>query len=148
VIPNVQHIVAAAIRNKRLLGLFYDGQPHDRFIEPHIIYTSTQEILIVLAYQVRGYHSSKRQDSFWRPFQLRKIDEISVLDELFLPRIGEGYFKVAALIKGQTHLRVNDADAYMHFSPAIYGPPVPVYIATSPSLTMPRIEPKRNSIRS
>ena len=138
-IPNVQHIVAAAIRNKRRLGLRYDDRPQDRFVEPHIIYTSDQEVATVLAYQVRGYHSSRRQGSFWRPFQLRKIDEISVIDELFLPRIGEGYFKVAALIKGQTLLRVNDADAYMHFSTAIHGPPVPVYIATSPSLTMPRL---------
>jgi len=70
---------------------------------------------------------------------LRKIDNIAVIDELFLPRIGEGYFKVAALIKGQTLLRVNEADAFMHFSTAIHGPPVPVYVATSPSLTMPRV---------
>jgi hypothetical protein len=66
-----------------------------------------------------------------------------VIDELFLPRFGEGYFKVAALIKGQTLFRVNDADAYMHFSKAIHGPPVPVYIATSPSLAMPRITSRR-----
>ena len=138
-IPNVQHIVAAAIRNKRRLGLRYDGRLHDRFVEPHVIFTSDQDTLTVLAYQVRGYHSLRRQGSFWRPFQLRKIDNISVIDELFLPRISEGYFKVAALIKGQTLLRVNEADAFMHFSTAIHGPPVPVYIATSPSLTMPRV---------
>ena len=138
-IPNVQHIVAAAIRNKRRLGLCYDGQSHDRFVEPHIIFTSDQDTLTVLAYQIRGYHSSRRLGSFWRPFQLRKIDNIAVIDELFLPRIGEGYFKVAALIKGQTLLRVNEADAFMHFSTAIHGPPVPVYVATSPSLTMPRV---------
>ena len=142
-IPNVQHIVAAAIRNKRRLGLRYDGRPQDRFVEPHIIYTSDQEVATVLAYQVRGYHSSRRQGSFWRPFQLRKIDEISVIDELFLPRFSEGYFKAAALIKGQTLLRVNDADAYMHFSKAIHGPPLPVYIGTSPSLTMPRVARKK-----
>ena len=144
-IPNVQHFVAAAIRNKRRLCLRYDGRPQDRFVEPHIIFASDQEIVTVLAYQVRGYNSSRRQGSFWRPFHLGKIDEISVIDELFLARIGEGYFKVAALIKGRTLLRVNDADAYMHFSTAIHGPPVPVYIATSPSLTMPRIVPGSKS---
>lgn len=146
-IPNVQHIVASAIRNKRRLRLYYDGRPDDRFVEPHIIYISDQEIVMALAYQVWGHHSSRRQGPFWRPFQLRKIDEISVTDELFLPRIGEGYFKVAALIKGRTLLRVKDADAYMHFNTAIYGPPVPVYIATSPSLTMHQVEPRIKSVR-
>lgn len=140
-IPNVQRIVAAAIRNKRRLSLCYDGRPQARVVEPHLIYSSSQKTGTLLAYQVQGYHSSKRQGSFWRAFQLRKIDEISVSDELFLPRIDEGYFKVAALIKGETSLRVNDADAYMHFNPAIYGPPMPIYLATSPSLTMPLLRP-------
>lgn len=135
-IPNVQHFVAAAIRNKRRLSLLYDGKRKERIVEPHIIYVAEAKILTLLAYQVRGYHSSKRQGSFWRPFQLRKVDAISVTEELFLPREREGYIKVASLIKGETLLRVQHADDYMYFNATIYGPPLPVYLATSPSLTL------------
>ena len=79
----------------------------------------------MLAYQVRGYHSSKRQGPFWRPFQLRKIDHISVMDELYEPRIEAGFFKVAALVKGEILLKVEEAGEYTYFNTGIYGPPSP-----------------------
>ena len=90
----------------------------------------------LLAYQVRGYHSSKRRGSFWRPFQIRKIDAISVTEELFTPRMKEGYIKVCDLIQGTALVRVNGADAYMHFNPAIAGPPTPAYLTSTPTMLM------------
>lgn len=135
-VPNVQHIIQAAIRNKRRLSIRYDGRPHERVVEPHLLYRSDQDVITILAYQVRGYHSSKRRGSFWRPFQIRKIDSISVTDELFTPRMREGYIKVCDLIQGTALIRVNGADAFMHFNPGIYGPPTPAYLASTPTMLM------------
>ena len=135
-IPNVQNIIQAAVRNKRRLSLRYDGRSHARIVEPHLLFRSDQDVITMLAYQVRGYHSSKRRGSFWRPFQIRKIDSISVTDELFTPRMKEGYIKVCDMIQGTALVRVDGADTYMHFNPAIYGPPTPAYLAASPSMLL------------
>jgi len=124
-IPNVQNILVAAIRCRRRLLLHYDGRVASRVVEPHIIYTSEENLLVLLAYQVRGYHSSKRHGPFWRPFLARKIEHISVMDELFEPRVEAGFFKVAAMVEGQVLLRVKEAGDYTYLNTAVYGPPVP-----------------------
>lgn len=124
-IPNVQNMVVAAVRSRRRLKVHYDGHVAFRVLEPHIVYTSKEKILTLLAYQIRGYHSSKRQGPFWRPFQLRKIEHMSVMDELFEPRIEAGYFKIAVMVKGQVLLKVREAGEYAYLNSAIYGPPLP-----------------------
>ena len=124
-IPNVQNMVVAAVRSRRRLKVHYDGHVAVRVLEPHVVYASEEKILTLLAYQIRGYHSSKRQGPFWRPFQMRKIEHIAVMDELFEPRIEAGYFKVAAMVRGQVFLRVQEAGEYTYLNCAIYGPPLP-----------------------
>ena len=124
-IPNVQNILVAAVRCRRRLTLSYDGHMAIRVVEPHIIYTSEENLLMLLAYQIRGYHSSKRHGAFWRPFLARKIEHISIMDDLFEPRVEAGYFKVAAMVKGRILLRVKEAGDYTYLNTEIYGPPVP-----------------------
>lgn len=124
-IPNVQLIISAALRNRRRLQVHYDRRVAGRILEPHIIYSSEEGVITLLAFQVRGYSSTKREGPFWRPFQLRKIDHISVTDELFEPRIEAGYFKVAAMVKGRVLLRVQEAADYTYLNTDIYGPPSP-----------------------
>lgn len=124
-IPNVQHIVSAAVRSRRRLQVHYDRRMAGRILEPHIIYNAEENVLTLLAYQVRGYQSIKRQGPFWRPFQMRKIDHISVIEELFEPRIEAGYFKIAAMVKGEVLLRVQEAGDYTYFNGDVYGPPLP-----------------------
>lgn len=92
--------------------------------------------MIMLAYQVRGYHSSKRRGSFWRPFQLRKIDNISVTDEIFSGRVREGFRNVCKLIRGDSLLSVRLNDPYDYFRPELCGPVAPAYLASTPSLMM------------
>lgn len=132
------------------MSLRYDGRPHERIVEPHLLYRSDQDVITILAYQVRGYHSSKRRGSFWRPFQIRKIDSIVVTEELFAPRMKEGYIKVCDLIQGTALVRVNGADAYMHLNPDIAGPPTPAYLASTPTMLMRMIgnNPEANSPNS
>jgi hypothetical protein len=55
-----------------------------------------------VAYQVRGYQSSARRGTFWRPFQLSRIDSIAATNERFSPRIRQGFETVVALIRGET----------------------------------------------
>ena len=133
-IPNAQNLVVAAIRNKRRLVIRYAGRSRSRTVEPHMLYHSEEGALTILCYQVDGYHSSKRQDSFWRPFQVKKIDNLVVEPEVFSPRLKEGFNEVHGLIRGTVLNRVvTEPDAYMHFTSEIYGPPTPAYLASSPS---------------
>lgn len=122
-IPNIQNTVAAAVRSRRRLKIHYDGRVAARVLEPHILYTSEDKVLTLLAFQVKGFHSSTRRGPFWRPFQLRKIDRFSVTDELFEPRIEAGFFKVAAMVKGQVLLRVQEAGEYTCLNKGFCGPP-------------------------
>ncbi len=136
-LPNVQRLIVSAIRNKRCVLIRYDGRSHSRVVEPHLLYQSQDGGLTLLAYQVRGYHSSKRKGSFWRPFQLRKIDSIYVMAELFEPRIQQGYKAVSELIRGSSVARVDVAPSrYNYFNPARYGPPTPAYLAPTPTMML------------
>jgi predicted DNA-binding transcriptional regulator YafY len=136
-IPNLYKTIASAIRNKRRIVIRYSGRSRSRVVEPHALYKSEDGEVSLLAYQVRGYHSSKRNGSFWRPFQLRKIDAIHVSHELFEPRLSHGYSAVSRSIKGQVMTALECApDDYRHFDGRISGPPVPAYLAPTPTLML------------
>lgn len=132
-IPNVQHMVLAAMRNRRRLVVRYDDRP-SRVIEPHLLYRSKQNVLTLLAYQVRGYHSSKRRGCFWRPFQLGKFDSVVVLKEMFEPRVSEGFHNVCELIQGLILAKVEIVEGYSFFDPRVQGPRVPTYLRSSANL--------------
>lgn len=113
------------MRSRRRLKVHYDGRVAVRLLEPHLIYNSEENVLMLLAFQVQGFHTSKREGPFWRPFQVRKIDHLSVTDELFAPRIEAGYVKVAAMVRGRVLLRVQEAGEYTYLNRGIHGPPSP-----------------------
>jgi hypothetical protein len=115
VLPKIQRIVASSIRDRRRLFIRYNGQAHGRIIEPHVLYRTPDGILALVAYQVRGYHSSARRGTFWRPFQLNRIDSISETAETFSPRVRQGYETVVALMRGETV-------AKLAIRPEEYGP--------------------------
>lgn len=136
-IPNLYKTIASAIRNKRRVVIRYNGRSRSRVVEPHVLYKSDEGDVTLLGYQVRGYHSSKRQDSYWRPFQLRKIDNIHVSQELFEPRLRHGYSTVMKSIKGRMLSAMEcQPDDYRFFDARVYGPPVPAYLAPTPTLML------------
>ncbi len=114
-LSKIQRIVASSIHDRRRLFIRYNGQAHGRVIEPHVLYRTPDGILALVAYQVRGYHSSYRRGTFWRPFQLNRIDHISASDETFSPRVRQGYETIVALTRGETLAR-------LVISPEEYGP--------------------------
>lgn len=136
-IPNLYKTLAAAIRNKRRVVIRYNGRSRSRVVEPHALFKSEEGETSLLGYQVRGYHSGRRNGSFWRPFQLRKIDNIHVSHELFEPRTGHGYAAVSRGIKGQVMTALDGKpDEYRFFDRRIYGPPVPAYLAPTATLML------------
>ena len=136
-IPNLYKTIASAIRNKRRIVIRYSGRSLSRVVEPHALFKSEDGDVTLLGYQVRGYHSSKRNDSFWRPFQLRKIDNIHVSQELFEARLSQGYATVARTLKGEILSALEcGPDDYRFFDSRIYGPPVPAYLAPTATLMM------------
>ncbi len=136
-LPNAQRLITSAVRNKRRVLIRYDGRSQSRVVEPHILYRSEAGNLTMVGYQVRGYHSSKRRGSFWRPFQLRKIDSMHVLDEVFEPRLREGYSAVAATIRGALLAKLESKEnRYTYLSTELQGPPTPAYLAATPTLML------------
>jgi predicted DNA-binding transcriptional regulator YafY len=90
-ISNIMQIMGQAIRERRCVAIRYHDQRQVRVLEPHAIYTNDHGELVLDAYQTRGFSSSGRPVPFWRPFRLKKIAAVSVLKEVFQPRVAEGF---------------------------------------------------------
>lgn len=135
-LPNLSKILETAIRNKRRVLIHYSGVDRNRMVEPHILFRAEDNTSGLIGYQVSGYSSKGRKPPFWRPFQLRKINSIVVLDEIFSPRVEKGFQKVRSLLKGE-ELMVVDSNPteYYYFEPRIYGPPVPKQLQRGASIS-------------
>jgi predicted DNA-binding transcriptional regulator YafY len=90
-IPNILQLLTTAVREQRCIAIRYHDQRSVRVVEPHAVYTHDGGELVVDAYQVRGYSSSGRPPPFWRPFRLKKISAVSLLQETFETRLREGF---------------------------------------------------------
>ena len=90
-IPNILQLLTKAIGEKHCVAIRYHDQRHVRVVEPHVVYTHESGELVLDAFQTRGYSSSGRPPPFWRPFRLKKINAISVLQENFETRVQEGF---------------------------------------------------------
>jgi WYL domain len=88
---NIMQVLSRAIKERRCIAIRYDGQRPVRVVEPHAIYSDEQSQLMLDAYQVRGHSSSGRPLPFWRPFRVKKIDEVEILKNVFVPRTAEGF---------------------------------------------------------
>ena len=88
---NILQILSRAIKERRCIAIRYQGQRSVRVVEPHAIYSDDQSQLMLDAYQIRGHSSSGRPLPFWRPFRVKKIDEVEVLKNVFVPRTSEGF---------------------------------------------------------
>jgi predicted DNA-binding transcriptional regulator YafY len=88
---NILQILSKAIKERRCVALRYQDQKAVRVVEPHAIYTDEHSQLMLDAYQVRGYSSSGRPLPFWRPFRIKRIADVDVLKEVFMPRTAEGF---------------------------------------------------------
>ncbi len=92
-IPNILQLLTSAIREKRCVAIRYHDQRQVRVVEPHVIYALDNGELVVEAYQTRGYSAAGRPPPFWRPFRLKKINAVSLLQENFPTRTHEGFVR-------------------------------------------------------
>ena len=88
---NILQMLTKAIRERRCVALRYQDQRSVRVIEPHAIYSDEHSQLMLDGYQIRGHSSSGRPLPFWRPFRIKKIADVEVLKEVFMPRTAEGF---------------------------------------------------------
>ncbi len=107
-IPNVLHVLTAAVKEKRCVAIRYHDQTHIRVIEPHAIYTAENGEIVVDGYQIRGYSSSGRQPPFWRPYRLKKISAVSLLKESFETRTGDGFASAKEKYRDKVLAMVDD----------------------------------------
>src|SRR6266566_575790 len=77
----------AAVADRRVVELRYQGDAAKRVIQPHIVYRTGTGKECVDGYQLAGpTHSGSLPD--WRPFDLTKIQYLEVLHERFSPAPG------------------------------------------------------------
>lgn len=90
-VPNILKVLTQAIKEHRRAAIRYYDQREIRVIEPHAIYTNERGELVVDGFQTRGFSSSGRPPPFWRPFRLKRITAISLLEQTFETRKAEGF---------------------------------------------------------
>lgn len=128
-LPNLKNTVVSAIKNRRRLLIRYNGNKRSRLVEPHILYESENNHQILVCFQVGGHSSRGRPTPFWRPFRLKKVESVYVVDELFEARVAKGFNSVEASTRGTIELSVRtDRGEYNFFSSQVYGPPPPNYL--------------------
>jgi predicted DNA-binding transcriptional regulator YafY len=110
-LPNIMHLLTQAIQERRCVALRYYDQRQVRVIEPHAIYASERGEMVVDGFQTRGFSASGRPTPFWRPFRLKKIAALTLLNESFEPRVTEGFSSSRLKYKNGLLAIVQDARA-------------------------------------
>lgn len=90
-VPNILKILSKAIRERRCIAIRYHDQREIRIVEPHAVYTNEHGELVADSYQTRGFSASGRPAPFWRPFRLKRIASLTVLQETYSVRFSEGF---------------------------------------------------------
>ena len=79
---NIKETIIFAIKSRKKVELNYKGEGL-RLVCPHALYISSTSKILVDSYQLSGYSTHAEQIPGWRPFDISKITEIKVLDEIF-----------------------------------------------------------------
>ena len=73
-----------AVKQKKVIEFIYDGEI--RVVEPHCYGLTTKGNEAIRAYQIAGYSSSGTMG--WKLYDLSKVEDIQVHDEVFSIRSG------------------------------------------------------------
>ena len=77
-----QNQITNAIRSKNQLKLNYEGEGY-RIVCPHILYFSSVGNKLLDTYQLSGYSKHPGEIPGWRPFEVSKITELTILNDNF-----------------------------------------------------------------
>lgn len=127
---NILQILTRAIKDRRCVALRYERQRAVRVIEPHAVYSDEHSQLLLDAYQIRGYSSSGRPLPFWRPFRIKKIVDVQILKDVFMPRTAEGFSAARLKYKnGLVAIVESPGAVFVHPEAAMeVGPPRPPHL--------------------
>jgi hypothetical protein len=76
--------LVGAVRNRRVVELLYDGDPAARIVEPHVLYQSSTDKVVLDAFQLAGPTHSGALPG-WRQFELERIERVIVRETPFMP---------------------------------------------------------------
>lgn len=129
---SVLQILTRAIKERRCVAFRYQDHGALRIVEPHAIYSDQHSHLVLDGYQIRGYSSSGRPLPFWRPFRVKKITEVEMLREVFVPRTAEGFSASRSKYKNGLVAIVEVPIAQFMPPPSLeVGPPRPAHLRRS-----------------
>lgn len=75
--------IAEAIKQRRVLNVFYDG--HDRLVEPHVYGINSAGHESVSCYQIGGGSRSGKPEG-WKEFWISKLGTATMTERTFAPR--------------------------------------------------------------
>ncbi len=83
-------LLRRAIKEQRCAAIRY-AEGGVRVAEPHAAYKNEDGEAYVDCYQTGGFSSSGRRPPFWKRMRIRKIADVSLLQDTFAPRLSEGF---------------------------------------------------------
>lgn len=89
--PDILKRLRQSIKERRCTVLRYDGQQHVRVVEPHVIYTDREGVMVVGCFQTRGPGNAGAHAVTWQILQLRRIESVFLLDIGFKVRTDRGF---------------------------------------------------------
>lgn len=80
-----------AIAEKRCVAIRYGGRHQVWIIEPHVIYTNSDDNIVIDVYQLSKIAASAEKKGYWRTLLWRDLDSVYLLNSEFRVRLAEGF---------------------------------------------------------
>jgi len=80
-----------AIVEKRCVAVRYSGRHQVWIIEPHVIYTDSDDNIVIGCYQMSKTAANIEKKGYWRTLFWRSLDSVYLLNSEFHVRFKEGF---------------------------------------------------------
>lgn len=80
-----------AILEKRCVAIRYGGRHQVWVIEPHVIFTDSDDNIVIDCYQMSKIAASAEKKGYWRTLFWRNLDSVYLLNSEFRVRFKEGF---------------------------------------------------------
>ena len=80
-----------AITEKRCVAARYGGRHQVWIIEPHVIYTDSDDNIVIDCYQMSKIAASAEKKGYWRTLRWHDLDSVYLLNSGFRVRLTEGF---------------------------------------------------------
>lgn len=80
-----------AIVEKRCVAIRYGGRHQVWIIEPHVIYTDSDDNIVIGCYQMSKTAANTEKKGYWRDLYWHNLDSVYLLNSEFHVRLKEGF---------------------------------------------------------